>query len=83
MYTTSTPPATPFRVGQGLGSATQQNTKGTEMCSGSEAGSYLRLIDSCVTQLKAQAPSRICNESGEEEEKTERDFLNVPAVDNP
>ena len=26
----------------------------TEMCSGSEAGSYLRLIDSRITQLKAQ-----------------------------
>ena len=25
---------------------------GTEVCSGSEAGSYLRLIDSCITQLK-------------------------------
>ena len=39
----------------------------TEMCSGSEAGSYLRLIDSCITQLKAQGPSRTCNESKEEE----------------
>ena len=38
------------------------------MCSGSEAGSYLRLIDSCITQLKAQGPSRTCNESKEEEE---------------
>ena len=37
-------------------------------CSGSEAGSYLRLIDSCITQLKAQGPSRTCNESKEEEE---------------
>ena len=37
------------------------------MCSGTEAGSYLRLIDSCITQLKAQGPSRICNESKEEE----------------
>ena len=37
------------------------------MCSGSEAGSYLRLIDSCLTQLKAQGPSRTCNESKEEE----------------
>jgi len=37
------------------------------MCSGSEAGSYLRLIDSCITQLKAQGPSRTCNESKEEE----------------
>jgi len=26
----------------------------TWMCSGSEAGSYLRLIGSCITQLKAQ-----------------------------
>jgi len=38
------------------------------MCSGTEAGSYLRLIDSCITQLKAQGPSRTCNESKEEEE---------------
>jgi len=34
----------------------------------SEAGSYLRLIDSCITQLKAHGPSRTCNESKEEEE---------------
>ena len=39
------------------------------MCSGSEAGSYLRLIDSCITQIKAQEPSRTCNESKEEEEE--------------
>ena len=30
----------------------------------------MRLIDSCITQLKAQGPSRTCNESKEEEEKT-------------
>jgi len=30
-----------------------------------EAGSYSRLIDSCITQLKAQGPSRTCNESKE------------------
>jgi len=30
---------------------------------------YLRLIDSGITQLKAQGPSRTCNESTEEEEK--------------
>jgi len=30
---------------------------------------HLRLIDSCITQLKAQGPSRTCNESKEEEEK--------------
>ena len=40
-----------------------------QMCSGSEAGSYLRLIDSCITQLKAQGPSRTCNESKEEDQK--------------
>jgi len=33
---------------------------------GSEAGSYLRLIDSCITQLEAQGPARTCNESKEE-----------------
>jgi len=38
------------------------------MCCGTEAGSYLRLIDSCITQLKDQGPSRTCNESKEEEE---------------
>jgi len=38
------------------------------MCSGSEAGSYLRLIDSGITQLRAQGPSRTCDESKEEEE---------------
>jgi len=31
--------------------------------SGSEAGSYVRLIYSCITQIKAQGPSRTCNES--------------------
>jgi hypothetical protein len=32
-----------------------------------EAGSYLRLIDSCVTQFKAQGTSRTCSKSKEEE----------------
>ena len=31
---------------------------------------YLRLIDFCITQLKAQGPSRTCDESKEEEEDT-------------
>jgi len=31
--------------------------------------SYLRLIDSCITQLKAQGPSRTCNESKEEDSR--------------
>jgi len=34
-----------------------------------EACSYLRLIDSCITQLKAQGLSGTCNESKEEEEE--------------
>ena len=45
-----------------------KNNQFKEMCSASEAGSYLRRIDSCITQLKAQGPSRTCNESKEEEE---------------
>ena len=32
----------------------------------------MRLIDSCITQLKAQGPSRTCNESKEEEEEGRR-----------
>ena len=35
------------------------------------ATSYLRLIDTCITQLKAQGPSRTCHESKEEEEEEE------------
>ena len=34
---------------------------------GSEAGSYFRLIDSSLTQLKARGPAQTCNESKEEE----------------
>jgi len=32
-------------------------------------GSYVRLIDACITQLKAQETSRTCNESKEQEEE--------------
>ena len=39
----------------------------SEMCCGEEEGSYCRLLDSCITQLKAQGPSRTCNESKEAE----------------
>jgi len=46
-----------------------ENNHFTEMCSGSEAGSSLRPIYTCITQLKAQGPSRTCNESKEEEEE--------------
>ena len=47
-----------------------QCTRQPSLCSGSEAGSYLRLIDSCINQLQAQGPSRTCNESKGEEETT-------------
>ena len=54
------------------------------MCSGSEAGSYLRLIDSCITQLKAQGPSRTSNESKEEEEKNlPYPYLQAPPSSRP
>ena len=48
------------------------------MCSGSEAASYLRLIDSCITQLKAQGTSRTCNESKAEEEEKFSGALGPP-----
>ena len=40
-----------------------------EVCRGARAasgGSYLRLINSCITHLKAQGPAGTCNESKEE-----------------
>jgi len=37
-----------------------------------DLSSCLRLIDSGITQLKAQGPSRTCNESNKEEEEPER-----------
>ena len=46
-------------------------TEASPMLLVTEAGSYLRLIDFCVTQLKAQGPSRTCNESKEKEEEGE------------
>ena len=39
---------------------------------GWQAGSYLRLIDACLTQLKAQGPATTCNGSKEEEEDGRR-----------
>jgi len=39
---------------------------GADFC----GGSYLRLIYSCIAQLQAQGPSRTCNASKGEEEKT-------------
>jgi len=57
------------QIGTARHSSQFKNNNFTEMCSGSEAGSYLRLIDSCITQLKAQGPAISCNKSKEEEEE--------------
>jgi len=46
-----------------------KNNHFTEICCSTDAGSYLRFIDSCITHVKAQGPSRTCNESKEEEEE--------------
>jgi len=45
-----------------------------------EAGSCLRCVDSCITQLKAQGPSRTCNESNEEEEERDCALTKVSAA---
>ena len=45
-------------------------------CCGNEEGSYLRRIDSCITQFQAQGPSRTCNGSKKEEKKTCRSTVN-------
>jgi len=39
----------------------------------------VRLIDSCITQLKAQGPSRTCSESKEEGEKGSGNAVPLPA----
>jgi len=46
-----------------------------EKCSYSQVSGGLGLIDSCITQLKAQGPSRTCNESEEEDEEGFRGVL--------
>ena len=59
-----------------------QNNHFTEMYCGTEAVSYLRLTDSCTTQLKAEGPSRTCNESKEEKKKFDTSHPEPDAV-NP
>ena len=47
------------------------------LCSGSEAGSYVRLTASCITQLRAQGTAWTCSESKEEEEEEEEEVMFV------
>ena len=44
----------------------------SEPCSASEAGSHLRLIDSCFTQLQAHGTSKTCEGSKHEEGQSQR-----------
>ena len=46
-------PFNPLKLSPMRSAADLLNNYVTEMCSGSEAGSYLRLIDFCITQLQA------------------------------
>ena len=43
--------------------------RGRFSVSGSEAGSFLRRMDSCITQLEVQGPSRTCYDGKEDEEE--------------
>ena len=54
----------PLQCGEGLGNFSSPRGK---VFRHREGMSYLRLIDSCITQLKAQGPSRPCNEIKKEE----------------
>ena len=74
---TCTAPRVLKRVFDGPRGGTRENNHFTGMCCGTEAGSYLRLIDSCITQLKAQGASRTCNESKEEEDEFGGDTISV------
>ena len=58
---------------EGSGLTTRRASRGVAV---SEAGLYLRLIESCITQLKAQGPSKTCNESKAEKQHScpHRDF---------
>ena len=73
------PPIREIRVVINWYSSQFKNNHFTEMCCGNEKGSYLTIIDSCITQLQAEGPSRTCNESKQEEEEKFKDegFANL------
>ena len=57
------------RQGQLVQARLESCTKSVQLSISTETGSYFRLIDSCITQLRAQGPSRTCSESKEEAEE--------------
>ena len=61
---------------RGLGSRVEDENRGAVV---TEAGSYLTHIYSCITQLKAEGPSRTSNESTEEEKEVEDETWGGPA----
>ena len=56
-----------------VATSSAMNCPRESLCVVTEEGSCLRLIDFCITQLRAQGPSRTCNESKEEEEECVRE----------
>ena len=62
---THCPPCTHVSRNRGTRQVADWQTTSRPLCS--VLGSYLRLVDSCITQRKAQGPSRTCNASKEEE----------------
>ena len=52
-----------------LGSTGWEDQRRRAWSTSTARSSYLRLIDSCITLLTAQGPSRTCNVSKKEEEE--------------
>jgi len=55
---------------EGVGGVVNLRTTTSQKCAVVPMRARIRLTDSRITQLKAQGPSRTCNESKEEDEKT-------------
>ena len=55
----------------------------TLLCIGSEAGSYVSLIDACITQLEAQGTSIACEEGTEEEDGADRSWATLQHLRSP
>ena len=53
-----------------VSAARRSCSRTSSVCIGTEANSYLRRIDSCISQLKIQGPSRTCNERFKKKKKS-------------